>query len=282
MATLAIDIGTSNSRISIWENNDVNIITNELGDEVTPTYVTFIQENEIEIGIPAQQKTNTKFISSVYGIKRLIGKKLNEVKNKEKFPFPFLDDGNGKIKIQLEVKDKNALTKTENNNPKSYSVKVKIKTKKFDYYPEEILCYYIKKLIENAENQINKKIKNVICSIPDCFGDEQRNSLKKTIENAELNLLEIINESTAAALSFGTDKFDINEKFLVFDIGGGKTEITLLTKDKNNKFLVLNKDGDVELGGIEFTEKINEKLFDFFNKKYDLDLNGNARAKGKV
>ena len=194
MATLAIDIGTSNSRIAIWENNDVNIISNELGDELTPTYVTYIQENEIEIGIPAQQKSNTKFISSVYEIKRFIGKKLNELKNKEKFPFPFLDDGKGKIKIKLEVKDKNALKKTGDNNPKSYSVKVKIPTKKFEKYPEEILCLYIKKLIENAENQLNKKVKNVICSIPDCFGDEERNSLKKTIENAELNLLEILEQ----------------------------------------------------------------------------------------
>ena len=282
MATLAIDIGTSNSRIAIWENNDVNIITNELGDEITPTYVTFIQENEIEIGIPAQQKSNSKFISSVYEIKRFIGKKLTQLKNKGKYPFPFIDDGKGKLKIKLEVKDKNALKKTDNNEPKPFSVKVKIPTKKFEKYPEEILSLYIKKLIENAENQLNKKVKNVICSIPDCFGDEERNSLKKTIEIANLNLLEIINESIAAALSFGTDKFEVNEKFLVFDIGGGKTEIALLTKDKNNKFLVLNKTGDVELGGIEFTEKIKEKLFDYFYNKFDCDLNGNSRAKEKV
>ena len=72
---------------------------------------------------------------------------------------------------------------------------------------------------------------------------------------------------------------EVNEKFLVFDIGGGKTEITLLTKDKNNKFLVLNKECDVELGGFEFTEKINEKLFDYFNKKYDLDLNDKQKEK---
>ena len=77
-------------------------------------------------------------------------------KNKEKFPFPFSDDGKGKFKIQIEVKDKNALKKIENNAPNSHSEKVKIKTIKFEYYPEQILCYYIKKLIENTENQINK------------------------------------------------------------------------------------------------------------------------------
>ena len=137
MATLAIDIGTSNSRIAIWENNDVNIITNELGDEITPTYVTFIQENEIEIGIPAQQKSNSKIISSVYEIKRFIGKKLTQLKNKGKYPFPFIDDGKGKLKIKLEVKDKNALKKTDDNEPKPFSVKVQIPKKNLKNIPKK-------------------------------------------------------------------------------------------------------------------------------------------------
>lgn len=280
--TLAIDIGTSNSRVAIWEKNKVEIIPNEIGDEFTPTYVTFIEENEIEIGESAQKKSNTKFVSSVYEIKRLLGKKIKDVKNKEKYPFPLIDDGKGNLKIQIEIKDKAAMQKIDDKVWGSHSQKTKIKTKKYQYYPEEILGYFIKKLIENAENIKNIKIKNVICSIPDCFGDEERNSLKKTIENAELKLLEIINESTAAALSFGIDNFNVNEKFLVFDIGGGKTEVTLMTIDSDKKFKVLNKVGNSLLGGIEFTERICEELYDDFKKKTDFDLHGNARAKTKV
>ena len=280
--TLAIDIGTSNTRVAIWDKNKVEIIPNDIGDEFTPTYVTFIEENDIEIGESAQKKSNTKFVSSVYEIKRLIGKKINDVINKEKFPFPFIDDGKGNVKIQIEIKDKAAMQKIDGKYMGSNSYKAKIKTKKYQYYPEEILGYFIKKLIENAENTKNLKIKNVVCSIPDCFGDEERNSLKKTIENAEFKLLEIINESTAAALSFGTENFGVNEKFLVFDIGGGKTEVTLMTIDNDKKFKVLNKVGNAHLGGIEFTEKICDKLYDVFKEKTSLDLHGNARAKTKV
>ena len=285
--TLAIDIGTSNTRVAIWEKNKIDIIPNEIGEEITPTYVTFIKENEIEIGETAQKKTNTKFVSSVYEIKRLMGKKIKDVKNKKKYPFPLIDDGKGNLKVQIEIKDEAAMQKIgdkidDNIKGKYYSHKVKIKTKTFQFYPEEILGYFIKKLIENAESMKNIKIKNVICSIPDCFGDEQRNSLKKTIENAELKLLEIINESTAAALSYGIDNFNVNEKFLVFDIGGGKTEITLMTIDNDKKFKVLNKVGNTDLGGIEFTERICEKLYDDFKERTDLDLHGNARAKTKV
>jgi molecular chaperone DnaK (HSP70) len=277
--TIAIDIGASNTLISYWENNNVNIIPNELGDNYTPTYVTFIQENEIEIGTSAQQKSNIKYVSSIYDIKNLIGKKLNDIKNKEKYNFPLLEDDKGKLKVQIEIKDTKKLQKIDDKVFGAFSTKVKIQTIKFQYYPEEVLGKFLKKLLENAENYLNSKIKNVICSIPDCFGDEQRNSLKKVIESVELKLLEIINESTAASLSYGIENFNINEKFIVFDIGGGKTEITLLTIDNEKKIKVLNKIADLELGGVNFTNKIYEKLKTDFEKKNDVDISKNAQVK---
>ena len=242
---LGIDLGTSNSSAAIMEDTDVLIIPNDLGNLITPSYVTFLDEDKILVGelskLNILSGKNTIFVS-----KRLIGKYFSDIKKKieEKLlPFEIKEEKNTqKIKIGIEIKEKE----------KRY------------FYPELISSFIIKKLKEDAEYYLSKKekrkieIKKTVISIPANYNQIQRKATKQAAEIANLEVIGMINEPTAASLAYGLiklNKEDDKKKIIILDLGGGTIDFTLLNLIKNSNGVYCDVEGsigDPHFGGEDF------------------------------
>lgn len=250
---IGIDLGTTYSCVGIYRNNKVEIIPNELGNNTTPCYITFMEDENI-IGEFSKTQIDTHPLNTIYGIKRLMGKKFTDnlvQQDLRHFSFKIIDDGNDR-----------PLIKIDNNN------------KKLVIYPEEFSAMILTKMKKLAENYINDKICNAVITVPAYFNDAQRNATKYAGELAGLNVLRIINEPTAAAIAYGLDKnYNNNNKYiLVFDLGGGTLDISLLSIE-DNIFMVKATCGDTHLGGEDFDNKIIEYCLMEFSKKMKLSIN---------
>ena len=254
---IGIDLGTTYSCVGVWQNERVEIIANDQGNRTTPSYVAFT-ENERLIGDAAKNQTAKNPINTVFDAKRLIGRKFNDpVVQKDIKLWPF--------KVESGPDDKPVIV-----------VKFKGETKKF--HAEEISSMVLTKMRETAEAFVGDSCKNAVVTVPAYFSDNQRQATKDAGSIAGLNVLRIINEPTAAAIAYGLDKKGQGERnVLIFDLGGGTFDVSLLTID-DGIFEVKATAGDTHLGGEDFDNKLVEYCAADFLKKKGVDIRSNPRA----
>ena len=250
---LGLDLGTTFSCIGVYRNGGVEIIPNRNGDKTTPSIVTIIDEKTILKGEETYQHLVKDYDSSIYAIKRFIGrdfkdKKVKEEINIENFPFKIVGDKDGKFPI----------------------VAINKSNKEMKFTLEEISSYIIRKMADSAEDYLGKKVNKLVITVPANFTDGQRKCTENAAKLAGIEVLRIINEPTAAALAYGLGKTD-NErgkKILVFDLGGGTFDVTILniSKSQEKNFEILSTKGNKFLGGEDFDNKLVEQFLDNFCK----------------
>ena len=258
---IGIDLGTTYSCVGIFKNGRVEIIANEQGNRITPSYVAFNEEGDRLIGESAKNQATINPSNTVFDVKRLIGRKFkDETVQKDKKLLPYeLIDRDTKPQIQLDVKGKAKI-----------------------FAPEEISAMVLIKMKEIAEAYLGSDIKNAVVTVPAYFNDAQRQATKDAGAIAGLNVLRIINEPTAAAIAYGLDnKGETEKNILVFDLGGGTFDVSLLTID-NGVFEVVATSGDTHLGGEDFDQRVMEHFIKVFQKKYSKDITKDKRAMQKL
>ena len=246
---IGIDLGTTYSCVGIFRNGSVEIIPNELGNRITPSVVAFTDDDRL-VGEAAKNQAALNPKRTIYSVKRLIGRKYNDKEvqmDKKLLPYDIIDK-DGKPYIQVETKGQKKL-----------------------YSPEEISAMILTKMKTVAENFLGTKVKNAVITVPAYFNDSQRQSTKDAGTIAGLNVLRIINEPTAAAIAYGLDKKDKERNILVFDLGGGTFDVSLLTID-GGVFEVVSTNGDTHLGGEDFDHRILDYLLKKIKKQHGKDL----------
>jgi len=257
---IGIDLGTTYSCVGVFKNGRVEIIPNEQGSRITPSYVAFTEEGDRLIGDAAKNQLTTNPENTVFDAKRLIGRTWDDpnVQHDAKF-FPF----------QL---------KNKNNKP---HIAIKIKGEERLFAPEEISAMVLQKMKEIAETYLGKKVTHAVVTVPAYFNDAQRSATKDAGTIAGLNVMRIINEPTAAAIAYGLDKKDGEKNIMVFDLGGGTFDVSLLTID-NGVFEVVSTSGDTHLGGEDFDQRVMDYFIKLYEKKTGNNLRTDKRAVQKL
>ena len=257
---IGIDLGTTYSCVGIFRNGSVEIIPNELGNRITPSVVAFTDDDRL-VGEAAKNQAALNPKRTIYSVKRLIGRKYNDKEvqmDKKLLPYDIIDkDG------------------------KPYIIQVETKGQKKIYSPEEISAMILTKMKTVAENFLGTKVKNAVITVPAYFNDSQRQSTKDAGTIAGLNVLRIINEPTAAAIAYGLDKKDKERNILVFDLGGGTFDVSLLTID-SGVFEVVSTNGDTHLGGEDFDHRILDYLLKKLKKQHGKDFKNNKSVIQKL
>jgi len=258
---IGIDLGTTYSCVGIFKNGQVEIIPNEFGNRITPSYVAFTDEEKL-VGEAAKNQAHLNPKRSIYVIKRLIGRNFDdkEVQRDLKWvPYNIVKGKGGKPMVKTEV----------------VGGEVKMLS------PEEISSMILVKMKEIAENYLGRDIKHAVITVPAYFNDAQRQATKDAGLIAGLDVLRIINEPTAAAIAYGMDKKKGEQNIIVFDLGGGTFDVSLLTID-NGVFEVAATAGDTHLGGEDFDQRLTEHFVKVFKKKHGKDIQNDARAMQKL
>ena len=259
MVAIGIDLGTTYSCVGWWKDNRCEIIANDQGNRTTPSYVTFTDKERI-IGEGAKNQSSINPENTVFDAKRLIGRDFDDVTLQSDLKhFPF------------EVKSK--------NNKPVIEVQYKNETKQF--HPEEISSMVLTKMKETAEAYIGEEVKDAVVTVPAYFNDSQRQATKDAGSIAGLNVLRIINEPTAAAIAYGLDNHSVEKNVLIFDLGGGTFDVSLLNID-DGIFEVKATAGDTHLGGEDFDNILLKYFTDEFKRKYRNDLTNNKRASRRL
>jgi endoplasmic reticulum chaperone BiP len=257
---VGIDLGTTYSCVGVFKNGRVEIIANDQGNRITPSYVAFTAQGERLIGDAAKNQLTTNPENTVFDVKRIIGRTFDE-KTVEKdishWPFKVIGKNNKPV-IVVNV----------NNEEKQFA-------------PEEISAMVLGKMREIAEAYLGKKVTHAVVTVPAYFNDAQRQATKDAGVIAGLNVLRIINEPTAAAIAYGMDKKDGEKNILVFDLGGGTFDVSLLTID-NGVFEVVATNGDTHLGGEDFDQRVIEYFVKLYKKKKGKDITKDNRAVQKL
>ncbi len=248
---IGIDLGTTNSCVSVMEGNDPVVITNAEGKRTTPSVVAFVDGGEIKVGDAAKRQAVTNPKKTVYSIKRFMGNKFSE-SDKEIARVPY------------------KVVKGDNDTPR-----VDIDGRL--YTPQEISAMILQKMKKTAEDFLGQTVTEAVITVPAYFNDAQRQATKEAGEIAGLKVRRIINEPTAAALAYGLDKKHSDHKIVVFDFGGGTHDVSILELG-DGVFEVLSTDGDTHLGGDDVDEKIINWLAEEFEKEEGLDLRKDPMA----
>jgi molecular chaperone DnaK len=249
---IGIDLGTTNSCVSVMEGNEPVVITNAEGKRTTPSIIAFIDGGERKVGEPAKRQAITNPQKTIFSIKRFMGSSFDEVKTEI-----------GRVPYEV--------VKGDNNTPR-----VKIDDRL--YTPQEISAMTLQKMKKTAEDYLGTEVTGAVITVPAYFNDAQRQATKEAGEIAGLEVKRIINEPTAAALAYGMDKKAIDQKIVVFDLGGGTHDVSILELG-DGVFEVLSTDGDTHLGGDDFDQVIIDWLVqEFKDENGGLDLSKDPMA----
>ncbi|CEF63370.1 Heat shock cognate 71 kDa protein [Strongyloides ratti] len=258
---IGIDLGTTYSCVGVYKNGRVEIIANDQGNRITPSYVAFTPETgERLIGDAAKNQLTSNPENTIFDAKRLIGREFTDKTvqaDMKLWPFKVLD---------------------KSNKP---HVAVKVGSGEKSFTAEEVSAMVLTKMKEIAETYLGKEVKNAVITVPAYFNDAQRQATKDAGTIAGLNVVRVINEPTAAAIAYGLDKKEGERNILVFDLGGGTFDVSLLTID-NGVFEVLATNGDTHLGGEDFDQRVMEYFIKLYKKKTGKDIRTDNRAVQKL
>jgi len=248
---IGIDLGTTNSCVSVMEGNDPVVIPNAEGKRTTPSMIAFVEGGEIKVGDPAKRQAVTNPHKTIYSVKRFMGNKFSE-SSKEVGRVPY------------------EVVKGDNDTPR-----VKIDDRL--YTPQELSAMILQKMKKTAEDYLGQSVTRAVITVPAYFNDAQRQATKEAGEIAGLTVERIINEPTAASLAYGLDKKNSDQKIVVFDFGGGTHDVSILELG-DGVFEVLATDGDTHLGGDDVDQKIIDWLAEEFKADESIDLREDSMA----
>ncbi len=248
---IGIDLGTTNSCVSVMEGNEPVVIPNAEGKRTTPSIVAFVEGGERKVGDPAKRQAVTNPTKTVYSIKRFMGNKYSESKKEaERVPYKVVKGDNDTPRVDIDGRM---------------------------YTPQEISAMVLQKMKKTAEDYLGTTVSEAVVTVPAYFNDAQRQATKEAGEIAGLKVSRIINEPTAAALAYGLDKSGADKKIAVYDLGGGTFDISIL-EIGDGVFEVLSTNGDTHLGGDDFDQVIIDWLAEEFKKDENMDLRQDPMA----
>lgn len=248
---IGIDLGTTNSCVSVMEGNEPVVIPNAEGKRTTPSMIAFVEGGEIKVGDPAKRQAVTNPHKTIYSIKRFMGNKYSESsKEAERVPYKVVKGDNDTPRVDIDGRL---------------------------YTPQELSAMILQKMKKTAEDYLGQDVTRAVITVPAYFNDSQRQATKEAGEIAGLTVERIINEPTAASLAYGLDKKDTDQKIVVFDFGGGTHDVSILELG-DGVFEVLSTDGDTHLGGDDVDQKIIDWLAEEFKKDEGMDLREDPMA----
>ncbi len=248
---IGIDLGTTNSCVSVMEGNEPVVIPNAEGKRTTPSVIAFVEGGEIKVGDPAKRQAVTNPHKTIYSIKRFMGNKFSEsTQEVNRVPYKVVKGDNDTPRVDIDGRL---------------------------YTPQELSAMILQKMKKTAEDYLGHSVSRAVITVPAYFNDAQRQATKEAGEIAGLTVERIINEPTAASLAYGLDKKHKDQKIVVFDFGGGTHDVSVLELG-DGVFEVLSTDGDTHLGGDDVDQKIIDWLADEFNKEESIDLRKDAMA----
>jgi len=248
---IGIDLGTTNSCVSVMEGNDPVVIPNAEGKRTTPSMIAFVEGGEIKVGDPAKRQAVTNPHKTIYSIKRFMGNKFSESpKETERVPYKVVKGDNDTPRVEIDDRL---------------------------YTPQELSAMILQKMKKTAEDYLGQSVSRAVITVPAYFNDAQRQATKEAGEIAGLTVERIINEPTAASLAYGLDKKDSDQKIVVFDFGGGTHDVSILELG-DGVFEVLATDGDTHLGGDDVDQTIIDWLAAEFEAEEGIDLRKDAMA----
>lgn len=259
--TIGIDLGTTYSCVGVVKNGNVEIIANDQGNRITPSYVAFVEGGGRLVGDGAKNQASINPENTIFDVKRLIGRDYSDASvqsDKRLVPYDIVSNGNNKPVVQVTVDGKEVT-----------------------FAPEELSAMVLQKMKQTAESYTGQNITDAVVTVPAYFNDQQRKATKDAGTIAGLDVKRIINEPTAAAVAYGMDKSGEESNILVYDLGGGTFDVTVLTID-NGVFEVLSTNGDTHLGGEDFDQRIMQYFIKSMQKKSGINIKGNNRALQKL
>jgi molecular chaperone DnaK len=248
---IGIDLGTTNSCVSVMEGNEPVVIANDEGRRTTPSVVAFLKNGERKVGDPAKRQAITNPHNTIMSVKRFMGRRYDEVGEEiSHWSYKVVKGDNNTVRIDIDGRM---------------------------YTPQEISAMILQKMKKTAEDYLGQEVNEAVITVPAYFNDAQRQATKEAGEIAGLNVRRIVNEPTAAALAYGLDKKHADQKIAVFDLGGGTFDISVLELG-DGVFEVKSTNGDTHLGGDDFDKVIMDWLADEFKKQEAIDLRKDPMA----
>src|SRR5574338_987610 len=248
---IGIDLGTTNSCVSVMEGNEPVVIANEEGRRTTPSVVAFLKNGERKVGDPAKRQAITNPHNTIMSVKRFMGRRFDEVSEEiSHWSYKVAKGDNNTVRIDIDGRL---------------------------YTPQEISAMILQKMKKTAEDYLGQEVTEAVITVPAYFNDSQRQATKEAGEIAGLKVRRIINEPTAAALAYGLDKKSTDQKIAVFDLGGGTFDISILQLGEG-VFEVKSTNGDTHLGGDDLDQRVMDWLADEFKKQEGIDLRKDPMA----
>jgi molecular chaperone DnaK len=254
---IGIDLGTTNSCVAVMEGKEARVIENSEGDRTTPSIVGFVDNNEVLVGQAAKRQSVTNPTNTLYAVKRLIGRRFEEdvvQRDIDLVPYKIVKADNGDAWVEARGKR---------------------------MAPPEVSARVLQKMKATAEDYLGEPVTEAVITVPAYFNDSQRQATKDAGRIAGLDVKRIINEPTAAALAYGMDKKRGDSKIVVYDLGGGTFDVSIIEiadVDGEHQFEVLSTNGDTFLGGEDFDKRLIDYLADQFKKDQGMDLRGDPLA----